>query len=102
MSIAAEYRPEYIKKLTFIPLMRDTYSFLMREENPLSHLSVIHKEDLRGQHIITGRYDGIAQPFKAALPSYAEIEELDNAYNTETRFQSYYRDVLTIIHSSWA
>lgn len=102
LSIAAEYRPEYIENLTFIPLMRDTYSFLMREENPLSRLPIIHKEDLRNQHIITGRYDGIAQPFKDALPPYAEIEELDNAYNTETRFQSYYRDVLTIIHSSWA
>ena len=72
------------------------------KENPLSRLPIIHKEDLRNQHIITGHYDGIAQPFKDALPSYAGIEELDNAYNTETRFQSYYRDVLTIIHSSWA
>ena len=46
LSIAAEYRPEYIENLTFIPLMRDTYSFLMREENPLSRLPIIHKEDL--------------------------------------------------------
>lgn len=102
LTIAAEPRSCALEGLTYVPMVEDTFTFLMSSENPLSSKEIIHSGDLCGKTILAGKYDTMAHPFESMLPGEAKVVALDKAYDMKSRMQSLFSDDLTIIHSSWA
>lgn len=102
ITTVAEPKPCALEGLSYIPLLEDTFTFLMASDNPLSSRAIIRREDLSGKTILAGKYASMAHPFEDMLPKEAKVVLLNKAYDMKSRMQSLFSDDLTIIHSAWA
>lgn len=101
LSIIGEPQEEMLSQLSFIPLYKDTYSFCMAFDHPLSKRNKITQKDLKDQTILCGQYDYLKHSFISRLPQSSHLIQLDHEYTMSTCTQVLVGQELMVIHSLW-
>lgn len=102
ISFTAEPEAQFVKELSFTPLVADTYSFCMSHTHPLSTCRKITPELLKPYHVLCGRYSYLKLPFSEQLARYGiKSEVVEEHYSIEFRLQALSAQDIFVIHSLW-
>lgn len=101
-SIIAEPSKKFLKDLHFIPLYKDTYSFMVPFQHPLASKEIIELSDLNNCTIICGYYPYLKYTFENGLKeSNAKIMHSHDEYNFQLKADNIFSQNIMVFHTLW-